>query len=688
MGLPYAAVRKFKLPKYLKNGSTGDHLRASPTSCQHENAYRSRCATVGAFLTLLPSLHVSEADDAASPFTPDPYEVAMNHPQTSPPIASAADVPRRRRTARIGLAAAVAVGLIAGVGITAPTAAFAATDNIGQLDSSFTPLPSKGLDGKGNSAPEVVELTVGANAGKYLEGGWLRGIDPTGTSQYLARFNSDGTLDTSFSFPPLNGAVRSIVELQDGVNAGKYLIGGDFTFDSGDGPTTGNLARLNTDGTIDQSFQIPEFDRGQVQNGLNGSNASLFSVAVVSAQAGQEKYLVGGNFVKANGVDRTGVARFNADGSLDTSFTPPTLVSQYPPTVSPYIRSAFELKNGTDAGKYLIGGSFDLVGSSPKMSGLIRLNPDGSLDSTFSNQNLDGWVTHVKELTVGSNAGSYLAVGGIKKYGGATVSNGTVRINPDGSRDTTFNLTGNNWTMPWDIIELTEGSHRGEYVLGGQFQRSNPYALDNIGVLGRYHVDGSVDPSFDLGVFHDGANVQTLLESKVGSDAGKYVVAGPLYFNGTSSDPDFKPNYAVVRLSGTEDGSSAATDPDPTQSAESQEPPAAPSVLNSTPMVEPESPQAPDPVVQASQQFGKCAGLPKKIKKRGTTVVKKRDCRTDTGQKISYKISKSKNVKIVRSGSKISLITNGKYAHIRIIRSAAATADCPALRVIKTYTIK
>ncbi|MGV1080420.1 MAG: InlB B-repeat-containing protein, partial [Candidatus Nanopelagicales bacterium] len=121
----------------------------------------------------------------------------------------------------------------------------------------------------------------GANAGKYLIGGYFT---DTGTVR-VARLNADGTRDTSFTPVSLNDPAYSVTEVTVGANAGKYLIGGQFT-DTG----TVRVARLNTDGTQDTTFTP-----------LTLSNGSVWSVAEVTVAPNAGKYLIGGSFTNAGG---------------------------------------------------------------------------------------------------------------------------------------------------------------------------------------------------------------------------------------------------------------------------------------------------------------------------------------------------------------------------------------------------
>jgi uncharacterized delta-60 repeat protein len=130
---------------------------------------------------------------------------------------------------------------------------------------------------------------------------------------------------------------------------GKILVGGEFSL--ADGLPRTNLARLNSDGSVDTSF-----DPG------NGTDAWIESLAV--QQDG--KILIGGGFSIVDGFERAGFARLNANGSLDEDFAP---VLFFPES---RVVSAIEVQ---EDGQILIGGSFTEVNGLSRI-GLARLNGD------------------------------------------------------------------------------------------------------------------------------------------------------------------------------------------------------------------------------------------------------------------------------------------------------------------------
>ncbi|MCU0491795.1 MAG: delta-60 repeat domain-containing protein [Chloroflexaceae bacterium] len=112
-----------------------------------------------------------------------------------------------------------------------------------------------------------------------------------------------GSLDPQFlsGLSGGNQRVSAVVRQPDG----KILVGGDFT--SMNGTARNRIARLNADGTLDSSF-----------NPGAGADRVVEAIALQS----DGKLLIGGEFTQVAGVNRSRIARLNADGTLDSSFNP------------------------------------------------------------------------------------------------------------------------------------------------------------------------------------------------------------------------------------------------------------------------------------------------------------------------------------------------------------------------------
>lgn len=146
---------------------------------------------------------------------------------------------------------------------------------------------------------------------------------------------------------------------------GKIIIAGAFTTVGGE-PRM-NIARLNEDGSLDRSF-----DGGLGPDG---------DVHVITFQ-GDGKILIGGDFQKVNGLVSPGVARLKKDGSVDTSFSPGR-GAEFPYLVYGALNGKVVSSVLIQAdGKLIVTGSFQKFDGKVRR-GIVRLNPNGSIDSTF-----------------------------------------------------------------------------------------------------------------------------------------------------------------------------------------------------------------------------------------------------------------------------------------------------------------
>jgi uncharacterized delta-60 repeat protein len=245
------------------------------------------------------------------------------------------------------------------------------------------------------------------------------GFTPFGTFEFaVARFNANGTLDTSFGSrgqasveffaPPMDGAqefARAVLVQPDG----KILVAGSarqgqIRF----APIQGALARFNPNGTLDTSFGTggkvlaSSLPNGITALGLDAAgniftlpiraefspsgqaDANVTPAAITaSSRGGSSIFLPSGQFILANGVsvarhdDDILVQRFNADG---------TLASASPAFDYSGAAGLDQARDGTGAaavqanGQVVVGGAHFF---STSLFGLARVNPDGTLDAGF-----------------------------------------------------------------------------------------------------------------------------------------------------------------------------------------------------------------------------------------------------------------------------------------------------------------
>lgn len=303
---------------------------------------------------------------------------------------------------------------------------------------------------------------------------------------YVARLNDDGTLDQTFN--PGSGAnstVFAVVIQSDG----KIIIGGAFsTFN---GMSKNYIARLNSDGTLDTSFNT----------GI-GPNAPVGSIVVQP----DGKIVIGGTFTTINGISRNSVARLNSDGTLDMSFNPGSGANN--------MISSMVIQSD---GKIIIGGHFTSFNGLNK-NYLARVNNDGSLDANFNSSN--GPNSGITSIIIQPDE-KIIIGGSFTNFNGATASR-IVRLNADGTKDSSFNSnTGPDWTVFTIALQPD-----GKVIVGGMFATINGINRNRIG---RLHSNGELDLNFAPGT---GANLD-INKIKLQPD-GKPIIGGAFsLYNGS-----------------------------------------------------------------------------------------------------------------------------------------------------------
>jgi len=318
----------------------------------------------------------------------------------------------------------------------------------GDIDLSFT---------NGTGANAVIFTTrVRTNDNKIYIGGTFDGYNGT-VIRRIARLSPSGALDASFATAGTDGAINAIA-LQPDLKA---VIGGDF-FGVGN-VNSRRLARLNDDGSLDTAFTSA---LGTAADG---------GVDALALQA-DGKILLGGRFQNFNGTPRNRIARVNADGSMDTTFNPGTGPNQ--PVVSIQMQAD---------GKIIVTGTFTTFNGVAR-SGIVRLNADGSVDTTFNpGTGASGLV----------NGAIIQADGKIIVYGGFNFFNGQargkiIRLNADGTIDTGYAA---NTAINSDIRDA-ELMPDGKLLIVGVFFEINGVSRRSVA---RLTVNGAHDPGFNPG---------------------------------------------------------------------------------------------------------------------------------------------------------------------------------------------
>ncbi len=249
----------------------------------------------------------------------------------------------------------------------------------------------------------------------------------------------------------------------------------------------GKLARYNTDGSLDPSFG----DAG-VASTFFGASSLLAGGVVIQADG---KIVIAGGKQLGNSFDFA-VARFNTDGSPDTTFGTGGVVTT---DFASDVDSASAVAIQAD-GKIVLAGIVTAIpsGSFGLDFGLVRYNTDGTLDPTFGTGGLVR--TDLSPLSRDhANAVAIQADGQIVAAGNANDSGGTdialVRYNTDGSLDETFGTGGvvstDDFAPRSAIAHALAIQADGKIVAAGQ--------VDTDFALVRYNTDGSLDTTFGTG---------------------------------------------------------------------------------------------------------------------------------------------------------------------------------------------
>jgi uncharacterized delta-60 repeat protein len=258
----------------------------------------------------------------------------------------------------------------------------------------------------------------------------------------IARLNSNGSLDTSFD-PGIgaDGPVLALAVQSDG----KVLVGGQFM--SINGIPRGNIARLNSEGGVDSSF-----DPG---TGVIGESFSTVNALALQSDG---KVILGGTFTNVNGAPRSHVARLNANGNLDAAFNPVVGIA------GGGLLAGINTLGIQSDGRIVLGGDFTSVGGMARTN-LARLNSSGSVDSNFNPGS--GADSAVSSLAVQSNG--KIVVSGFFTHVNGTVRNYIARLNSGGSLDTGFDPG----LGASDAVYATALQTDGKVLIGGAFTAFN-----------------------------------------------------------------------------------------------------------------------------------------------------------------------------------------------------------------------
>ena len=372
-----------------------------------------------------------------------------------------------RRAGLLWLALAAALASLPPPALAAPGALDVGFGKAGSVVTSFPNATA--------SADAVLVLPDG----KLLAVGDASGIGPEGLA--LARYLADGSLDPSFGYRgralvaigPTSEFAEAAAALQPD---GRIVVattprGGDRFL----------LARLQPDGSLDPTFGTDGTASIPIARSADASDVALQP---------DGKILVSGQVIFRGARYGLGIARVHGDGRIDATFDGDgrrvVILAPRVSLVTP-VRIALQ-----PDGKIVLAGTEEMIVRSFHLYtdvAVVRLDANGALDPSFGG---DGRVrTDVGADAVGDVAlqpdGKIVVAG--TGFSNGPLTSGLVRYNPDGTLDASFGGDGK------VLVAGPESHHRlalqpdGKIVLAGTF--ANTFAV------ARLNRDGTRDTGFD-----------------------------------------------------------------------------------------------------------------------------------------------------------------------------------------------
>lgn len=276
-----------------------------------------------------------------------------------------------------------------------PRSRIARLNEDGSVDASFV---------VGTGVNDRVEAIGVQPDGKIVFGGNFNFYNGVQRNR-LCRLNADGSLDTSFAIGTGPSSAVYVLKL---LPDGRILIGGVFT--SYNGTIRNRIARVNTNGSLDTSF-----DPG------TGLDLQVNSVTVQS----DGRVLLAGRFTMVNGAGKRFVARLESDGAVDMGFD-----------IGSGVTNGTEVFDVTplNDGRILACGSF-VHFNGRYVRNLVALQAGGAVDTGF-NPSM-GVLTDGLQSLVALPDGRTLIGGAMVGYNGIAIG-GVARVHADGSLDESF----------------------------------------------------------------------------------------------------------------------------------------------------------------------------------------------------------------------------------------------------------
>jgi uncharacterized delta-60 repeat protein len=317
----------------------------------------------------------------------------------------------------------------------------------------------------GIGGPDYFYLTdyIDNSTSSYLYG-FFTGYTYNNTLvNYIIKLNQDLTVDytftggTQFDISPWPFAFNSLTQQSDG----KLIATGTFT--QYNGTSRNRIVRLNTDGSIDNTFTI-------------GTGFNSFTEGTAIDSLG--RIVVVGYFSSYSGNSSPRIARLNSNGSYDSTFVVGTGLNN----------TGIEVLMNSDNSMF-ISGYFNTYNGSSSPQGIVKLLSTGVRDTSFSGGT--GFNTGVNQpngLIRISGETSFYSFGYFTTYSGVS-ANRVIKLNINGTIDNSFNSgTGFDNVVKHGYVIWTD-----KLLFNGSFTSYNGVASNNTIIL---NSDGTIYQTF------------------------------------------------------------------------------------------------------------------------------------------------------------------------------------------------
>jgi hypothetical protein len=339
-------------------------------------------------------------------------------------------------------------------------------------------------------------------SGRYFLGGAFNSFELRGTEKLpnggIVQLLNDGTYSTdAINFGKGAGGsdktIYSLTRIPAGAQAGKFIIGGSFTSYNStrvNRQTLNNIARLNSNGTLDSLILTNVINPKPQETYKNGDTVSAFNAGVDGAVRktfifGEQVYIVGNfynykrMFLPNSSYDdkvydltrMRQMVRVNMDGSMDSTFHYNKSTRQSAIGANGAVLDAMMQSDG----KLILVGTFTTF-NGVQANRIVRINLDGSVDNSFNAGS--GANGDIYSIRYNVSANKIVVGGTFTSFNGKNAS-GINLLNADGSNVSTFSslpITGG-------IVNFAGQLNNGRLIVSGSFNKYGDYLRQGFMVL-------------------------------------------------------------------------------------------------------------------------------------------------------------------------------------------------------------